>query len=208
VICEPGIKYDEIVQVGDVLVGPTSNRLALLKLEQWGQLIGLKEDPERKYSERDTIMTAFGKTVLMDSLVAGGKEIRAGPLTYSYWKLWWEIMCRNSEFVPDPNDNEAIIFNGISYTVLSSILWRRFFITKNGSFGLGPSDAQVTDEVFIIQGGRQPLVLRKSETNFTPPGANEAHICHTLVGDCYVHGIMDGEAAQGLKTDANEVFIV
>lgn len=208
VIREPGIKYDEIIQVGDLVTGPTSNRLALLSLETWGQLIQLKENPERKYSETDTIMTAFSKTMLMDSYIFGGRGMRANESVFKCWDQWWQIMCHNSEFIPDPNDEAARFFNSISYTVISSILWRRFFVTKSGAFGLGPSDTQVTDEVFIIQGGRQPLVLRKSATTFTPPRADKAQICHTLVGDCYIHGIMDGEAAQGLKTDPKDVFIV
>ncbi|KAM3082009.1 hypothetical protein ACMFMG_004468 [Clarireedia jacksonii] len=208
VIREPGIKYDEIIQVGDLVTGPTSNRLALLGLEAWGQLIQLKENPERKYSETDTIMTAFCKTMLMDSYIFGGRGMRANENVLKCWDQWWQIMCRNSEFMPDPNDEGASFFNSISYTVISSILWRRFFVTKSGAFGLGPSDTQVTDEVFIIQGGRQPLVLRKSTTTFAPPGADKAQICHALVGDCYVHGIMDGEAAQGLKADPKDVFIV
>jgi hypothetical protein len=208
VIREPGIKYDEIIRVGDLVTGPTSTRLALLVLETWGRLIRLKENPERRYSETGTIMTAFSKTMLMDSYIFGGRSMRANESVFKCWDQWWQIMCRNSEFIPDPNDEAARFFNGISYTVISSILWRRFFVTQSGAFGLGPSDTQVTDEVFIIQGGRQPLVLRESAITFIPPGADEAQICHTLVGDCYIHGIMDGEAAQGLKTHPKDVFIV
>lgn len=62
-----------------------------------------------------------------------------------------------------------------------------FFITAKGYFGMGARHMQVEDEIWILFGGRTPYVL-KPATNFSP-----RH--YTLVGDCYSHGVMDGEAA-------------
>lgn len=58
----------------------------------------------------------------------------------------------------------------------------RFFTTMSGYAGLGPYPCQPGDKVVIIFGCASPLVLR-------PVGSH-----YELVGECYVHGIMHGEA--------------
>jgi hypothetical protein len=60
--------------------------------------------------------------------------------------------------------------------------YRRFFVTENGRIGLGPVGAEVGDEVCILFAGEAPFVLRNKTGS------------HRLIGECYVHGIMDGEA--------------
>ncbi|KAJ4374357.1 hypothetical protein N0V83_003098 [Neocucurbitaria cava] len=60
---------------------------------------------------------------------------------------------------------------------------RKFFITAEGRIGLCPTDAQEGDEVVILYGGSVPYVLRET-------GAG----CWTFVGECFVDGIMFGEA--------------
>lgn len=63
---------------------------------------------------------------------------------------------------------------------------RRPFCTVNGHVGIGPSEMLLGDLVYIIVGADVPYILR-SNTN----GKLQ------LVGECYVHGVMDGEAMDG-----------
>ena len=58
---------------------------------------------------------------------------------------------------------------------------RRFFTTTKGFMGLAPAIAQVGDKVGLIAGCCTPFIIR-------PDGPNYA-----LVGESYVHGVMDGE---------------
>jgi hypothetical protein len=60
----------------------------------------------------------------------------------------------------------------------------RFFTTQRGYVGIGPKATEIGDIVIIISGGRLPFLLRKSEMLLDS---------HRLVGEYYVHGIMDGE---------------
>lgn len=72
---------------------------------------------------------------------------------------------------------------------------RRFFTTDKGYMGLGPEGMLPGDTVCIFFGGDTPYVLRKVEGSWK------------FVGECYVHGIMRGEAVEGLQDDAEgEVF--
>ncbi|KAI1331322.1 heterokaryon incompatibility protein-domain-containing protein [Xylariaceae sp. FL0255] len=62
---------------------------------------------------------------------------------------------------------------------------RRIFTTAQGYIGLGPAAANVGDKVCVFLGGRMLHVMRPiDDGNFE------------YVGECYVHGMMDGEALQ------------
>lgn len=58
---------------------------------------------------------------------------------------------------------------------------RRFGITRNGDMGLFPIPTLVGDEICIFQGCKAPFVVRKQGT------------AYSLIGDAYVHGLMQGE---------------
>lgn len=61
---------------------------------------------------------------------------------------------------------------------------RRMFRTFQGYVGLAPEVAQRRDEIVLCRGNSVPFVLRR-----VPDDED-----WNLIGDCYVHGIMHGEA--------------
>lgn len=68
-------------------------------------------------------------------------------------------------------------------------LGRRFFITKKGYFGLGPQKAEAGDRIGVLFGSGVPFVLRRWNSA-------EGKRVWKIVGECYVHGIMQGEVIQ------------
>jgi hypothetical protein len=86
---------------------------------------------------------------------------------------------------------------------------RAKLITTNGWLGMVPRDTQIGDEIYVLAGGRMPFVLRPSQENFSLPGSSNAQrSCHTLVGECYIDGSMDGELSDKLRNEAVDIFIV
>jgi hypothetical protein len=59
---------------------------------------------------------------------------------------------------------------------------RRFLVSERGYMGLAPQSAEEAEWICVLLGGRTPFVLRPREDRYE------------LIGPCYVHGIMDGEA--------------
>jgi len=55
-------------------------------------------------------------------------------------------------------------------------------------------DTQLGDKICILFGGRVPFILREMSVQVEIDRIN--HKCHTLLGDSYVHGLMQGEAAK------------
>jgi hypothetical protein len=74
--------------------------------------------------------------------------------------------------------------------------YRSLFITSTGYMKMGR--AQEGDEIWVLFGGNVPFILRPI------PGSSE----YTLVGDCYLHGIMDGEAVADLEGKVRLVVLV
>ena len=58
---------------------------------------------------------------------------------------------------------------------------RRICVTKGGYMGITTYDTEMGDLLVILEGFTMPFVLRRKGDHFV------------IVGDCYIHGIMDGE---------------
>lgn len=65
---------------------------------------------------------------------------------------------------------------------------RRFAVTRKGCFVLGPDVLQEGDVVAVLRGGKVPFLLRRVSAMGNDPEGG-----WVLVGECYVHGLMDGE---------------
>ncbi|KAF4633167.1 hypothetical protein G7Y89_g4959 [Cudoniella acicularis] len=91
--------------------------------------------------------------------------------------------------------------HGIIITILQNwAVHRRFCRTTNHHFAWIPKKAQINDEIFIIRGARIPCVLRPQ-----PNGKFQ------LVGECWIEGLMEGEALDlpGFKweDDLRSIFL-
>ncbi|PVH83556.1 HET-domain-containing protein [Cadophora sp. DSE1049] len=64
----------------------------------------------------------------------------------------------------------------------ANVLHRQLMISKKGYIGLGPVPAKKGDLICVLYGCSVPVILRKVDKHYI------------LVGECYVHGLMDGEA--------------
>ncbi|OLN96739.1 Heterokaryon incompatibility protein 6, OR allele 4 [Colletotrichum chlorophyti] len=67
----------------------------------------------------------------------------------------------------------------------ATVFRRAAFSTEDGWIGLGPDTMRKGDVIAILSGGDVPFVLRPTQDG------------HTLVGECYVEGIMYGEILKG-----------
>jgi hypothetical protein len=64
---------------------------------------------------------------------------------------------------------------------------RRPLLASGGYLGIGPRETEQGDLVFILLGADTPYILRRHSQDETLQ----------LIGEAYVHGVMDGEAMEG-----------
>jgi hypothetical protein len=72
------------------------------------------------------------------------------------------------------------------------------FESEIGYLGLGPTSMQPGDSLCIFGSRNVPLILRPLEE----------HGGYQLVGECYIHGVMHGEATEGVDGDQLEEFLL
>lgn len=103
----------------------------------------------------------------------------------------------------DPDAEEYIELTGplktyamVNYprAVASTLKQNAFFVTSKGYLGIGPRDMQPGDVIAIFDGASTPFVLRQWNTNgSTDLGLDkDCTPRYKIVGDCYLHGWMDG----------------
>ncbi|KAF2651311.1 HET-domain-containing protein [Lophiostoma macrostomum CBS 122681] len=72
--------------------------------------------------------------------------------------------------------------------LVANLHGRSFFQTSDGGYGIGPAGTRKGDIVAVILGCDFPMILR--------PNAKDS-LEFSVVGECYVHGVMFGEAILG-----------
>ncbi|KAJ4310661.1 hypothetical protein N0V94_008334 [Neodidymelliopsis sp. IMI 364377] len=85
-----------------------------------------------------------------------------------------------------------VVFNELYESLVGMMEKQTFFVTKSGYMGIGPERTRAGDQVWVFHGGNVPFVMRKVGKEEEGDGP-----LLKLVGDAYVHGIMDGEALDG-----------
>ena len=73
---------------------------------------------------------------------------------------------------------------------------RKLCVTRKGYVGLVPDDATEGDVICVVVGGDVPFVLRRCDDDV-----------YRLLGDCYVHGIMEGEALEAEDSKIQDIIL-
>ncbi|KAH8727789.1 heterokaryon incompatibility protein-domain-containing protein [Phaeosphaeriaceae sp. PMI808] len=123
-----------------------------------------------------------------------------------------EEECANSETVHKQGSSESLRhddrlnFVAVDFAICSATWNRRLFFTKKGYFGLGPPSIEEGDTVHVFSGGSMPFAVCNA-------GPRKIHMvgeqsCYYLRGECYVHGIMDGEGVRMFEQEKQFVYLV
>jgi hypothetical protein len=129
--------------------------------------------PEDKYEHTgETRILAYCRTLVADVAKEGSKRTRGFAIDWKYWRE------AKSLGEPPPGGERRIEWGSLLYTTVG----RCFIWSDKGYMGLAPSDARPGDFICILLGGQVLYVLRQRGEGFH------------FIGECYVHGLMDGEA--------------
>ncbi|KAL0935598.1 heterokaryon incompatibility [Colletotrichum truncatum] len=199
VLIAEGIEFDLVDDVGCRAPGwellenppPEDERWKEMMQETLTEWRSMANGTETSYPTGENYVRAFWRTVLVDlkqgefprpSSALGARRLGDEDLAWVMsletgaalcrLLLTWEDSCKS----------------GFRQLRLIEQLNRRFFISGKGYFGLGPPSLQAGDAVCILRSGAVAYALRKQSND-----------CWKYLGECYVHGIMDGEAVQEAK---------
>ena len=77
-------------------------------------------------------------------------------------------------------------------------------MTNSGKIGQATLTTRPGDEIFVAVGAQVPFVVRRTTT--LSPGTGAA--AYEFVGECYLHGVMDGEARNGGDVELQEIALM
>jgi hypothetical protein len=198
-----GSAVDVITVVGDLMCYKALSYFQMFEKALEARNLG--EEPNAKYKGGGLWGVAFWRTLCMDVMrVRGlrnnnGKTLRRaraedGDL-YELWRTY--VNSRTDGHIRGrTQDGINLRYYIFEESVQTAIVNRKFCVTQEGYLGLGLREMQVGDEVYVIHGSNIPFVLRPKsrppvDESYTPP-----YPIFGLVGACYLHGIMDGEACE------------
>lgn len=79
------------------------------------------------------------------------------------------------------------------------------FRTGSGNIGLGPLSQQVGDQVWVLENGRVPFILRPSRRRVDE---DDGKLCFELLEECFFMGFMDGESIKDDSIGLHEICLV
>ncbi|KAF2749909.1 HET-domain-containing protein [Sporormia fimetaria CBS 119925] len=161
-----------VARAGDFLQDIRGVRNWEFALQSWEQTAG------GPWSEESDLKAAFDRTI-----TAG--RWSGNPVD---WRS--RVPARNN---PPKSEQDQVYM-----TILDEVcVNRRFFVTEEGEFGLGPWNLKKGDSVCLLLGGKAPFVLRTLKKR-SSPGSKY----HELIGDCYLEGhmIYEGDMESDLQS--------
>ncbi|KAG4423960.1 hypothetical protein IFR04_002955 [Cadophora malorum] len=171
-------------------------------------LIGVAVDTIAIIGTRLTESAAKSSAMIAETLRSwmniGSKyhaTIAGGLVNESFSKAFFRVVVSNKirdgeQWVErQPNNQDFTDISKFVQTGRGTIngldFWHRyvenqtFFVTKNGTMGLGHWETEVGDEVWVFDGSSMPFTIRQK--------ADDIRDDFGYVGCCYADGIMDGE---------------
>ena len=100
------------------------------------------------------------------------------------------------KFVTNAKGKEKTTIYPRAFAAVSDL---RLCLTKNGYLGLVPQATEIGDAICIVHGSCVPFVLRPCK---------DVKGAFRVVGKCYVHGIMEGEAMRMKDLVQSEITLV
>jgi hypothetical protein len=82
------------------------------------------------------------------------------------------------------DDSSAATYTSVMIPICRQ---RKVFTTSKAYMGIGPAAMQAGDLICVLFGGRVPFIVR-------PKLPEEERGQYELIGECYIHGLMEGQA--------------
>lgn len=139
------------------------------------------------YPTSEPVRSAYIRTIIADSLEQQTSDAYTLEEIYDLWVKFWRIVgLERGRFfdyysLNTPSDDQQHAFSFMAAHATASY-GRRFFVTSEGYFGLGPFQSRKGDRVVALCGGKTPYVLRRYRVKRSVTEWK-------ILGECYLHGV-------------------
>jgi len=149
----------------------------------------------RSYPTNEGVNSAFARTLIADADISTENHSLSSTVNveevynhFRYLQLKFIAEIYNIKMKWPKWDDAVVRATGRYITALEEAAWgRALFITERGYIGLGPLSTFKGDDVAVLYGAKTPYILLSQ--------GRESDGFH-LLGETYIHGLMEGEAFQ------------
>jgi hypothetical protein len=179
-----GIQCLTISLLGDMLQDENA-KSGSVSAEMWQRLRTWLSLIERHVADRyptgESRLEATWRTILANVSSAGHlAQSDVQGLGFDVWSR--TSRGSHGQELRNPAAQQAMVqFMGAA---ASATYKRRLFFTREGYIGLAPKGARVGDQIYVLFGAEVPYALRRKGDDLQT---------FEVVGECYCHGIMEGE---------------
>jgi hypothetical protein len=183
-----GIVVDAISRVGLVHGDPKTGFIFSGSMEFFDWFLEVRQS----FHIQETDEEAFWRTIIVNRCDAEGLEIPDAAYA-SNFKSFVSIFTSVHESPLPPHQqhysaSEKLKANTFRSALCYGTFGRRFCTLRDGSIGMVPAGTREGDLVCVLYGVGVSLVIRAMKER------EDRRQEYELVGECYIHGIMDGEA--------------
>lgn len=183
-VCEPCPK--ELLHTDSFTINPSR-----LEMFAWFNKTANIVSSLKTYPTGEDLKEVYWPTLIANVSYTGSPGTPAPPEYGRYFQAYWAvkrllIMSKSREQVHGATMEMAQGSERYS-SAWAPVGERVLFTTQNGYLGLGPPGLEADDIICIIHGAATPFAIRKSFLG------NNGEFGYSLVGECYVHGLMRGE---------------
>ena len=173
-----GAIVDRVKATGKNLPQPhrriTDRTIFKVYISQWWHIVGTSTS----YPTGDTMEEAFARTITLNWQFAGTADCNYAGL---YLECQEQLQDKAWAIGVYVDSNRAGTHDFKEQVVYASRM-RTFFVTSKGYMGLGPFFLRPGDLIVRFDSVATPFAVRKAKNG-----------CFELVGDTYIHGMMDGK---------------
>ena len=204
-----GIIVDKLEQLSNISPADDHRTCRNDIYTAWKELQSLLK-PENPYNGQ-CLHEVIWRTMICDkmgeSLYENASEIARSLLAWDHKKMSYETQSwysvygdpkRTASYFPASEEikrmhEEGFMQTAVQYagTSLNMMHWKSFAASSAGYLASVPVSSLAGDLVCVVMGAAVPFVLRPT------------HAGYQLIGECYVHGLMNGEALKmaGLEVE-------
>ncbi|KAH9208949.1 heterokaryon incompatibility protein-domain-containing protein [Leptodontidium sp. 2 PMI_412] len=158
---------------------------------------GNKKAPWASLATLSRLFEKLWRTMVCNRIVSSDGSMVVPPATFGN-SLRMRLEHQLNDWHIDYSDENAeSLSKALEKRVYSCIRHRRLFTTESGRLGLAGKNLAVGDHVAILLGCTVPVILRSVPTI--------EKLQYTLIGESYIHEIMEGEAIEKLEAGQYEL---
>jgi hypothetical protein len=166
-------------------------------IQWWLELIRVQESPFYKSEEEKE--DAFARIVMNQNHTHRNSNALTDRDKYTTIRLFFQLamaywmldenepaIAALAKSQKEQTESPFLVGAQTAALIVRTCAGHRFMVSEHGHFGLVPSEAKAGDVITVLLGGQSPFILRRKTV-----GAVDQY---SVIGDCYVDRLMEGQA--------------